>query len=642
MAEPRPSDEDLPQSDVDLSGIRDVIEDILAKPDAPAAPTTPGSGGGVIGGVAGLGGTAASNMLKGLFTDRDKDGIIDVFEPGNVTQVRNDAKVQDFLANALAQIGDKYQRGVENRFDNADPSKWDGSELVEWAANRAGVQVNDNPTSQYRQIVGKGGGVDIDDALHTPGAILYEFNGDPINGSPTRASTAISLGDGRIIDIDPKEGVRIIDAKGMHFTHAAVIPGFTDAHDPGAGALNVVHDALVKHGIEEAAPPVDDTPDIAALAARATELRAKYTDAQFGEGRTDRGEHRAEVERQEKLAELGLKMANEEAADRERKATERLAQATDLDTKAAAAEARGDRAGAQELREDAARVRAAGESDRALAENARGDAAKYQQQLDTAKAEITKLDDATGERFDLVGKGEPALDQLEQKVDLMRTANAQASLATDLDRRAAEARAAGDTTQADQLAQQAQSAHATATRMQQAADAVTIDETTLQQIQQLPDPGATSAPASTSSSTTAPAPDKEPETPPVGTETPPSPPADTAEPTATAPAEDAPADSAPELAPAAADSADTSGDLVGDVDAVAPTAAPAPAAEPSAEPAADATAAPDAEPAASAPADPSPELVADTQFDDAPSDTSDFAAPAEPEPAAATTVDDEL
>ena len=502
-----------------VKAVKGAVGDILDGTDdptaAPADPQPASGSGGVFGGgaIGGLAGSAAGGLLKGLLVDRDKDGIIDVFEAGSVTKVRDDVKVEDFLKGALAQIGDKYQRGVENRFDNADPSKWDGSELVEWAANRAGVQLQDGPTNQYRQMVGKGGGLDIDDALHTPGAILYEFNRDPINGSPSRASTAISLGDGRILEIDPKEGVRIVDAKGMHFTHAAVIPGLTDAHEPGAGALDVVHQALVQHGIEEAAPPVEDTPEIAALAARAAELRAKYVETSYGEGRAERLQHRSDLERGQKLAEAGLQLANDDAVKRQKDADAKVEDISKLNAQADAAEARGDRSGAQELREEASSRLALAQSDQSAADHAKAEAAKYQQQIDVAKAEIGKIEEGKSDRQQLNFAGEPALDQLENKVALMRAANGQAALVTDLERRESEARVAGNTAQADQLAKQVQSARTTAERMQQSADAVTVDESTLQQIQDLPAPlGASAAPpageqAPDASPDTAPKPD---------------------------------------------------------------------------------------------------------------------------------------
>jgi hypothetical protein len=166
-----------------------------------------------------------------------------------LTQVRDDATIEDFLRNVLAQVGDQYKLGAVASLRDDDPDVWDGSELVEWAANRAGVMINDGAANQYRQLARHGGELSVDEALQTPGALLYEFTGDPIKGKPARASTAISLGDGRIIDIDPTAGVRIMDAKDFRFTHAGVMHGFTDAHEPGEGAVQVVNDALVEHGI---------------------------------------------------------------------------------------------------------------------------------------------------------------------------------------------------------------------------------------------------------------------------------------------------------------------------------------------------------------------------------------------------------
>jgi hypothetical protein len=97
----------------------------------------------------------------------------------------------------------------------------------------------------------------VDQAIHTPGALLFSFNSDP-NGHnpPVHQHVAISLGDGKTIEaLGSQYGVGSFDATPKRFQYAAVIPGISD-HATGAGPAVVTTDA---HGGVVVAPLVDPT-----------------------------------------------------------------------------------------------------------------------------------------------------------------------------------------------------------------------------------------------------------------------------------------------------------------------------------------------------------------------------------------------
>lgn len=136
-----------------------------------------------------------------------------------------------FLQSALAQEGDIYDFGHEVDLDDANPDVFDCSELVQWAAAQAGVEVTDGSWLQYRQVAQQGGVMTVDEALRTPGALLFRFNGDPTaGGRPSSAHVAISLGDGRTIEArGTSYGVGTFDADGRGWTHAGVLPELSGA-----------------------------------------------------------------------------------------------------------------------------------------------------------------------------------------------------------------------------------------------------------------------------------------------------------------------------------------------------------------------------------------------------------------------------
>ncbi len=142
------------------------------------------------------------------------------------------AGVEVFVQSALAQVGDSYVFGVDAALDDPDPDAFDCSELVEWAARRAGVTVPDGTWLQYLELDEQGALTTVEEAIDTRGALLFSFSQTPTpgGGRPSQAHVAISLGDGRVVEAaNPGDGVVVSPADPDRFTHAAVVPGLATA-----------------------------------------------------------------------------------------------------------------------------------------------------------------------------------------------------------------------------------------------------------------------------------------------------------------------------------------------------------------------------------------------------------------------------
>ncbi|MCU0701212.1 MAG: peptidoglycan-binding protein [Myxococcaceae bacterium] len=124
---------------------------------------------------------------------------------------RGSGRTQEFLRQALSQNGNRYVFGAEASPNNANPRALDCSELVEWAAARAGVRFPDGSANQ----IAAARPMSVEQALRTPGALLYR-----------PGHIAISLGDGRTIEArNSRAGVGIFNANGRGWTRAGTIPG---------------------------------------------------------------------------------------------------------------------------------------------------------------------------------------------------------------------------------------------------------------------------------------------------------------------------------------------------------------------------------------------------------------------------------
>jgi cell wall-associated NlpC family hydrolase len=140
--------------------------------------------------------------------------------------------LQQFLDAATALAGDTYVFGAAVDVDDADPDTFDCSGLVSWAAGRVGVDLPHASWRQYLEHKELGLVVPVDEAIDTPGALLFNFPWEPQPGESSRpgnAHVAISMGDGRTIEaMNPTKGVLFGEASERRFQFAAVIPGISD------------------------------------------------------------------------------------------------------------------------------------------------------------------------------------------------------------------------------------------------------------------------------------------------------------------------------------------------------------------------------------------------------------------------------
>lgn len=155
------------------------------------------------------------------------------YNPDNLP--RHELDLEHFMKVARAQIGDRYQFGAEVDGD-PDPDAFDSSELVQWAAQEAGVRdMPDGSWNQYRWLHDRGASVDLDQALHTKGALVFGFSSDPLASAdrPTRAYVGISLGDGRnVLDVSERSGEVREMPHGGFYGYGAVIPDFHPLDEP--------------------------------------------------------------------------------------------------------------------------------------------------------------------------------------------------------------------------------------------------------------------------------------------------------------------------------------------------------------------------------------------------------------------------
>jgi cell wall-associated NlpC family hydrolase len=139
-----------------------------------------------------------------------------------------EGSVQRFLELALAQADKPYVFDAQAD-GQTDPEAFDCSELVEWAAEMAGSDdVAEASYLQYLQFKEAGTLIPVEDAMNTPGAVLFRFPHEPVPGEPRQdgSHVAISLGDGRTFEaMSPSAGIGFNVAEGRDFNFAALIPG---------------------------------------------------------------------------------------------------------------------------------------------------------------------------------------------------------------------------------------------------------------------------------------------------------------------------------------------------------------------------------------------------------------------------------
>lgn len=136
---------------------------------------------------------------------------------------------QDLVDLALKQKGDAYVFGHEVSLDDPDPDTFDCSELVEWVCAQLGVRpfMPDGCIWQIRHCRNHDNEIYLEDALTTPGALLFIFSADPFSGGrPSTAHVAFSQGNGKTIEARGRRfGVNEFSSDGRGWTHAALVPG---------------------------------------------------------------------------------------------------------------------------------------------------------------------------------------------------------------------------------------------------------------------------------------------------------------------------------------------------------------------------------------------------------------------------------
>jgi cell wall-associated NlpC family hydrolase len=135
-----------------------------------------------------------------------------------------------FVSTALSQSGKPYVWASSASASDPNPVSFDCSELTKWAAARSGVTIPDGAAHQYVWLKEQGATMSVQQALQTPGALLFSFADEPqpgLAGEPAHAHVAISLGNGKTIEAKGHAyGVGVFDA-GNRFNYAGMIPGMS-------------------------------------------------------------------------------------------------------------------------------------------------------------------------------------------------------------------------------------------------------------------------------------------------------------------------------------------------------------------------------------------------------------------------------
>lgn len=136
---------------------------------------------------------------------------------GSVSGGGADGQISSFVAIALQQAGKRYVFGAEASPSDPNPRAFDCSELVQWAAARAGISpaVPDGSAAQQSYCRSKGRAINVQQGINTKGALLF-----------MPGHVAISLGNGKTIEaMNPSNGVRQGNANNRGWTSAGIIPG---------------------------------------------------------------------------------------------------------------------------------------------------------------------------------------------------------------------------------------------------------------------------------------------------------------------------------------------------------------------------------------------------------------------------------
>lgn len=123
----------------------------------------------------------------------------------------------DMVTAALRQVGDEYVFGAEASASDADPDRFDCSELIEWACAQTGVTFVDGSSNQIAAIARAGLELPIAACLKIRGALLWH-----------PGHVAISLGDGKTTVEAMGRAYGVVQGKSPgRFTRGGKIPGLS-------------------------------------------------------------------------------------------------------------------------------------------------------------------------------------------------------------------------------------------------------------------------------------------------------------------------------------------------------------------------------------------------------------------------------
>ena len=147
--------------------------------------------------LTGSGGTSTGSPdLSSLIAALSGSGAVS--PTASVTTTPNAVADPDSSNTALEPAGQALRVGRDRVGDRrrTRPS-FDCSELTKWAAARSGVTIPDGAAHQYVWLKQQGATMSVQQALQTPGALLFHFDSEPqpgLGGEPPVAHVAISLG----------------------------------------------------------------------------------------------------------------------------------------------------------------------------------------------------------------------------------------------------------------------------------------------------------------------------------------------------------------------------------------------------------------------------------------------------------------
>lgn len=129
---------------------------------------------------------------------------------------------QQLLDLAYTFAGLPYVMGAEADLnpDGPQPSALDCSELTQVVCSRLGISMPDGHWNQWRLCKSAGTLISVEDAINTPGALLFFYDGT------TEGHVAFSRGDGTTFEARGRDwGVGSWSARRNFFNYGALVPG---------------------------------------------------------------------------------------------------------------------------------------------------------------------------------------------------------------------------------------------------------------------------------------------------------------------------------------------------------------------------------------------------------------------------------